>query len=680
VSSGIDARRPLFVDGLEMFARRFYVESEIVAVFLSRGAHGVFKFSFPLVSVRALSLLLASLVLFRRNYSTELRMASSYLYFGSRKVLASVSSSQSHLSSISVVSSSLSSATVTGKGFDWESTIPLNVLENIWHEVVGQEKSINVVDKGGKSVITVAADIQGEEEGPMAARDIQTTSSLIYTSELPETYDHDLSRADKDIKQSDAFRIRNQLSEEEKDEQNFPIVTSGTLDTATSIAINSDEPDGKVDQAGNGIMPVEEQKLESTPTSSITGTAIASAATTSDSTESHIRPTSMTEDRPEVSSMYPSTSKQNNKKDLSKFINDVMGNVCTIFPAVVNLSERAARDSNTNTTYTNTGEPTPPLHQSHILHHPFITFHPSYLNCISGEDLLLAFDQLMVAGSVTTDRPFLHSDCGASSSWMDHVFALMTSGQDELALTLSSSFETVLLPAARPSASISIPLYILVLARIQMSVVNSYQNYNKLSESVIEREVLSAMIPEGRAAASEVGVSGGPVDAAKLHNLLSMLKVLNSESLSYPASEFPEVLPSVGMNSSSYVNRSLEDYLMLPFPAFFQRISSNLADKGGDVWNLVQSLNMDFNVALNTDEVSVELNDIALLSKSDKGSSATVVPAEDGIESGIQTTVEIEIEGANTSTKEENTSPSAVGTEVQISKKSKKKKKKKVRS
>lgn len=521
-----------------------------------------------------------------------------------------------------------------------------------------QETSVSAEDNGGKNLNAEGAAIGGAEDGTMAAPQTQTEFAMIGAGELPKNDDHNLSRVtDKDNKQSDAFRIRNQSGDEESDQQIIPITTGDTLHVATDDAINADEHDHvKVVNAGNGTMSGEEQD-ESTQTSSVAGTATTITTTTdSVATESHLRATSETEERPQVSSI-DSTNKSTNssEKNPTKIINEVMGNVCTIFPAVVDLSERAARDSYTHTSFTNIGETTSSLHQSHTLHHPFITFHPSYLNHISGEDLLLALDELVAAGSVTADCTFLPPDCDVVYTWMDHITQLGdTSG-----------------PPSTPSTALSIPLYMLVLARLRMSVLNAYSNSNNSTPSIVEKDGFSTGTADGQAAKPHADDGKGWVDASKLQTLLSMLtslKDVEPRAVERILPKFRETFPNGGHVSA---NPSLEEYMMQPLSVFIDNIASNLTSKHCDVANMIQSLNMDLNTALNTPEFFVSLKK-EQVSNADKGSN----PA---IDIATQKTDKVAIETANEATIDENASSAAVGTGTQSSKKSKKKKKKKVR-
>ena len=116
-------------------------------------------------------------------------------------------------------------------------------------------------------------------------------------------------------------------------------------------------------------------------------------------------------------------------------VKSIVHNVCAMFPSTV--------DAN-----------------GHFDDTPFITIAPSYIAKISGEDLLLAFDEIMFS-SVAGEAPkFLtNPDSTGNTSWLD-------------------SFR-----GAAPTEFPSIPLYMLLLARFQVSLHESFRNLKSGGES-----------------------------------------------------------------------------------------------------------------------------------------------------------------------------------------------------
>ena len=91
---------------------------------------------------------------------------------------------------------------------------------------------------------------------------------------------------------------------------------------------------------------------------------------------------------------------------------------------------------------------------------PFITIAPSYIAKISGEDLLLAFDEIMFSSAAGEAPKFLtNPDSTGNTSWLD-------------------SFR-----GAAPTEFPSIPLYMLLLARFQVSLHESFRNLKSGGES-----------------------------------------------------------------------------------------------------------------------------------------------------------------------------------------------------
>jgi hypothetical protein len=111
----------------------------------------------------------------------------------------------------------------------------------------------------------------------------------------------------------------------------------------------------------------------------------------------------------------------------------LMDKVCAIFPSAFNFStDQSVRGSL-----------------------PFITLQPSFLSATSGEDVLAAFDCIMYTTVHEKSRNFLsHASMSVYSSWLGSIRA-------------SSSL-------ALPTTKATIPLYMLLLARFEISVYQSF--------------------------------------------------------------------------------------------------------------------------------------------------------------------------------------------------------------
>mmetsp|Transcript_20890 Transcript_20890/g.58048 ORF Transcript_20890/g.58048 Transcript_20890/m.58048 type:complete len:1903 (-) Transcript_20890:59-5767(-) len=147
----------------------------------------------------------------------------------------------------------------------------------------------------------------------------------------------------------------------------------------------------------------------------------------------------------------------------SRRISDVMNNTRCIFPAASEILTTATIGDNT---------------KSHELQHqyqetqnhrqkrqPFITINPSYLNSVSGDELLVAFDEIMAMACTNplSDDPcsFILPEEATSASWLDLVRSYATTD------------------AAAADAARSIPLYMLVLCRFQYSLAKAYAEHTE---------------------------------------------------------------------------------------------------------------------------------------------------------------------------------------------------------
>jgi hypothetical protein len=575
--------------------------------------------------------------------------------------------------------------------------IPLNMLEKIWYEVVegGPDKATLPADDGdGGSVVMKAsvAEQVGEEDPMVAAETSKEATAGAYTMmELSEDGDSSPTRATehKPIQQPDAFRIRKEGTDEEKERQNTLVTTSDASDVAIHVVINSDKPVGEVVKEGKGAMSGEEQKLESTSIDSVEDAATATKSYVT--TLPHSVLTSETKGIPRFSSISTFGSNTNRHQIFTKKINDVMGNICIVFPAAFKLLGGSARDTCITSASTTGGEPTPPPQESQPLHLAFITLLPSYLSSVSGEDLLFILDAIMSKGSIATGHAsFDPKDDGTATSWMNRVRALASAYTSS---SWSQSSAVSCLPTTTsPSTALSIPLYMLVLVSFHLSLLNSFRDHARIS---LRRDDLSALSSVIAVTAKGEAVTyffelddGRDASSSRLQTLLSLLKDLQRGSdspamekvLSILESRFPERVPNAGIDDTGDVKLGLEDYLIQPFSVFLRKFSLDATWNHEVVRDLLQSINKGLNEALSTDELSLALIDVTSCTPSAQASIQTEAIDEENRQFGNEIVPEMKIETSNAAEGEGKTTHFKTRMEAQSSKKSKKKKKKKVRS
>ena len=205
-----------------------------------------------------------------------------------------------------------------------------------------------------------------------------------------------------------------------------------------------------------------------------------------------------------------------NDSSSSVRIAEVMNNTIAVFPS-------AFKFANTNPT-SHTAAPAPtvevsPGTTSHTsTHTPFITLHPTYITSISGDELLLSMHEVMASVQSTNNskQPFISSTAGDTSmSFMERV--------RKFATRLSAATEA-------PSASLtSIPIYMLVLLRFELSLAESYASRDgaidrEKDSSMNDSSQIDATFDDFKGLMSRITGSNGTADTAEVQTALANLE------------------------------------------------------------------------------------------------------------------------------------------------------------
>eukprot|EP00533_Pseudo-nitzschia_delicatissima_P004902 CAMPEP_0116105802 /NCGR_PEP_ID=MMETSP0327-20121206/15254_1 /TAXON_ID=44447 /ORGANISM="Pseudo-nitzschia delicatissima, Strain B596" /LENGTH=1859 /DNA_ID=CAMNT_0003598287 /DNA_START=279 /DNA_END=5858 /DNA_ORIENTATION=- len=428
--------------------------------------------------------------------------------------------------------------------FDWEAKIAIEIIEKTWEEImmvgvpntsgVNQKEFVKTTMKHQNDERSGNVSDQGRINADSKALEKQAVSNGNAT--LEETSTNDIV--------SDAYRIqKDKVDAVGKTASATAQETDGDVGTSVSTVTEYSEPrdKGRKGKANNdtsvGSSPSGEgdSNNECAQASSLDPQEFAATAiTTTTSSPSAMHGI-------EAGLQYPS---DNNN---SRRIAEVMENTRCIFPSASKITSGAT----TYGDHTTSNELL--LLQQRNQKQPFITINPYYLESVTGDELLVAFDEIMAMAYTdsSSDEPcsFILPEEATSASWIDLVRSYATTD------------------ASKPESQ-CIPLYILLLCRFQHSLAKAYSERDlpqpsNGSEPTISyksaAQWLSALMTRIRELEKE--------DSPKIQRVISNL-----------ASTLPEAGKLVKGDAEGK-KLDLEQYLLLPFKVVAGRLGM---DSGHD--------------------------------------------------------------------------------------------------
>jgi hypothetical protein len=596
--------------------------------------------------------------------------------------------------------------TEESESYDWEARIALKIIEKTWEEImmvgipntsgVNQkefEKNSLKLDDDKKNVINIPAPII-DNVVSNTTKLCSSSSSMIMSMDkdkdniITKTKIEDSSKDEKKTRKekikpddgndeaTDAYRIPNEVIEDvigipASDTVNDAIEVEADVeadidtDTDTVAIIKSTKKTGVERQVSDVALGA--NKLGLVPPKESADTTSTSISPATHGIEAELQ--------------YISKKKTNNNKGAAEVI---MDNTCCIFPS-------ASKIATTTTTTIGVWNQKQQQQQQ-----PFITINPSYLSSISGEDLLLVFDEIMAMACANdgSDLPSFILPDSTSDSWLEliHSYAIdattISTKKTKIPVDPDKSVDC---PSSTPS--LSIPLYLLVISHFQLSLVKSYSAHNSIA---LSRQVISPSSSnnnnnnnnnnniieeiEKPSTMSEITIEQKdeyqsdwfPVFMDRIRELKKTEPTLVEKVRTKLSSKFPEAGTSGESNIDNKCN--LEDYLLLPLPVVAGRLCSRntndiSTDRSVDTLNNIdssieESLPNDWLVVVAKDGQSDE---------KDTTSAETITSIQNGDQ--IITDNTTPSDGNEDSAKAvAKSTPSVSG-----SKKSRKKKKKKVR-
>ena len=509
---------------------------------------------------------------------------------------------------------------------NWDAKISLEMIEKTWDEIHQQQKVENVASTTAKeeeaSSISTVLDSSNnnnnnngsdsnnddsiiEAPGTVKQQEVEkeSTDDEIKKQEEEEEEDnnltisttgssstssdnHDDDESKTIIKEeTDAYRIRT-----EKKEHDVVVSETNTHKDveSTTVPLSLDQPsnDKEADGKGDNFKATTSESsiaLDNAPQNSQHGTSVVVTTTASSSA-------TLTNETPITFS-----TNNNNKDTISK----VMDHTCSIFPTAFKLAAATATTTTSIPAGVTTSKitATTPPNTSHK--HPLITIHPAYIRSISGEDLLCAFDVIMATAFTNNNKEqgeqcsFVPSD-PISDSWIDllRAYASTTDNQNSNdttpQATMPSEVSSTTASESTSSSTVSIPLYMLIVFRFQLSLVDSYRNRPQ---------------PSNASASTTTTAEEAPANYLDYSNLLPSLITRVRELEGANPSQTNEVLsklrskfPETGTADQSDAKNRIEDYLLVPLKIVAERLMNT--DEVEERPKVLQSIDSDIESSL----------------------------------------------------------------------------------
>jgi hypothetical protein len=495
--------------------------------------------------------------------------------------------------------SSLTVIMTTTESYDWEARIAIEIIEKTWEEImmVGLPNTSGVNQKDFlKNSLKQHDEERNADQSIGEIRNsigsIDNNDSNAMENQTEETKAEQKSCSNESSKLnvfSDAYRIPNEgvdvegksasaTAKETNDEDLGTIVPTvtesckpgneGEKGKANNDDINVDvgsSPTPGVDDESNSecalVSPVSSQEFAATAT---TTTTTISSPSAMHGIETGLQYLSNTYD--------------------SRRIAEVMDNTRCIFPAASKIATAAITGDH------NTSNELLQQHQQKQKQ-PFMTINPSYLHSVTGDELLVAFDEIMAMAFTdsSSDEPcsFILPEEATPASWID---LLRSYTSTDTATSTSTPLQ-------------SIPLYILVLCRFQYSLARSY------SERSLAQPNHYDQIGDSQPISHESAAQWLTALMTRIHELETMESTEIQRLLSKLASKLPEAGEFVegDIEDKKY---DLEHYLVLPFTVVAERLGKDSA-LSSDYVDVLKEIDSCIEESLQDDLIASEKDHLA---------------------------------------------------------------------
>eukprot|EP00531_Pseudo-nitzschia_arenysensis_P014715 CAMPEP_0116140694 /NCGR_PEP_ID=MMETSP0329-20121206/13993_1 /TAXON_ID=697910 /ORGANISM="Pseudo-nitzschia arenysensis, Strain B593" /LENGTH=620 /DNA_ID=CAMNT_0003635843 /DNA_START=270 /DNA_END=2128 /DNA_ORIENTATION=- len=472
--------------------------------------------------------------------------------------------------------------------FDWEAKIAIDIIEKTWEEImmvgVPNTSGVNQKDFVKNTMKQQNDERNGVEDQTKSSASARNGDSNA-TDNQAEKGAHSNGNTQLDDTSSndvlsDAYRIQHdQVDAVGKTASATAQETDVDAGANGSIVTESSELRDKGEK-GNANDTEGENNNECASPSSVNPQAFAATAiTTTTSSPSAIHGI-------EEGLQYPS---DNN----SRRIAEVMDNTRCIFPSASKITSATSYGDHT------TSDELLSLQQRNQKQ-PFITINPTYLESVTGDELLVAFDEIMAMAYTdsASDEPcsFILPEEATSASWIDLVRSYATTD------------------TSKPESQ-TIPLYILVLCRFQHSLAMAYAG-RELPETSHDGQTNGSEAPISYKSAAQW--------LSALMTRIHLLEKDNSPEIQQVVSNLASNLSDAG-NDAQEKKRDLEQYLLLPLKLVAKRLGKGSGNKS-DYDEILKTIDSSIGES-SQDAISASVNGTASAS----ASTTQSLQARDGV-------------------------------------------------
>lgn len=445
---------------------------------------------------------------------------------------------------------------VSNETFDWEARIALDIIEKTWEEImkVGEPNTSGVNQKEFAKNSFQQNDVE-EKSNPFDSDDVESNAGVKEVVGETSCQSENITRGDIGDKEvaSDAYRIPSEKVDVEGKSVSADADAEGNVcQTSRSCKSGEDE---------KGIMETMNYDVVGSdgPTSGANGESSDDCGSPSEfaSDITHATATSIPPPLPSAFNGSKADMQYSSQSNNSRRIAEIMDNTRCIFPVSAKIGDR-----------TTSHEPQQHYYQQRNL--PFITISPSYLDTVSGDELLVAFDEIMAMACTdhSLDDPcsFVLSEEATPASWMDLV----------------RSYSTI-----DNAGSKSVPLYMLILCHFQVSLAKAYPG---CTVSTNEKK-------NGAKKKRPITLKSTSDWLTALMTRIRELEKSESAAIEKMLSDLVSKLPEAERLSNDTKNHSLENHLLISFKVWAGRLGGPL-DNSMNPGNALQSIDSSIEESL----------------------------------------------------------------------------------
>jgi len=558
----------------------------------------------------------------------------------------------------------------SNESYDWEARIAIEIIEKTWEEImmVGAPNTSGVNQKefvknslkqhdeetnADQPIGETRNSIESIGETRNSIESIDDNDSNAMENQTEESEAEQKSCSNKSSSKlndfSDAYRIPNEGVDVEGKTASATAKETDDQDLGPSVptVTESCEPgnEGEKGKAKNDDIDID---VGSSPTPGVedeTNNQCALASPVSSQEFAATATTTTTISSPSAMHGIETGLQYLSNTNDSRRIAEVMENTRCIFPAASKIATATITGDH------NTSNELLQQHQQKQKQ-PFMTMNPSYLHCVTGDELLVAFDEIMAMAFTdsSSDEPcsFILPEEATSASWID----------------LLRSYATTDVVTSTSTPLQSIPLYILLLCRFQYSLARSYSG-----RSLAQPNQNDQIGDDSQSISHESAAQWLTALMTRIRELETMESTGIQRLLSKLSSKMPEAGDFVEGDTENQ-KHDLEQYLLLPFTVVAERLGKDSV-LSSDYVDILKEIDLGIEESLQDDDLIASEKDHSV------AATVSVCDSESAQDGDLVSSESTELPSENESQIFPNNGFNATSSGSRKTKKKKKKKKRK---